>query len=881
MAGRAPSRARLPAGSPVGVAPRRSEVSAKPLAGGGATGGRIYLDPAQFRDEWRRSRDGQTNMSVASDVAAGMSALDIEPGDKKQARAALQQFVANLQRVQVEHSKAPGENLLDPYKQAFSELIPQDPAKAAFILESAGLPEETVAELGRRGFQSLLAAQPRSVVSALQSAKVRPETARALIGTQSPAAASPAASAPASGTPASLPALKKQMREQLASTPKSEIVDIDPVLPAQPARSPVPIQKGDQAKILAEAGEDWNEQAIARGWRMSTYAAPGLAPYRVFEILADRWKTDLKPQPAVGARPNPELGQVRTVYQTPPATTQAVSPASRLTSGEQAVLQPPQRPGSALDRLLDTRKKTDATAQEILSGLNPEERAALERGQELAAALRTGRQISMGQEVAPNQVEGMQQVPLAADAAMFDDTQQGRALNFAIKDLIRRFPAIHGLIDTRPAIAPAPRDPLAPPDRSDFTVSLSHLMGGWDRAKPFFFEDRPPNVPPEFGPLIKQAENVRALEAITGQRFMPQLPAESSTAGPLNKGLTREDLPENYDQMTPAQKKKAREKLESKIEGSTGDLPVYGVGSDPAVAAALRLIDEKIPLAKGKRRIDLDKRESGLMGIEEDYPQVVAQVRQIMSQSDVSGGPIIMRDQTSMDIQPWERRTMVAKGRGALTRAREQLTSIIDGKSKFIPTVLRQSGARATAGLSDAPAKGQSFDPWASVPSKYRSIRKRTALEFVQRALEQGGIFPLDEKAGYWRGKFIFHDPEDGNVYYGRLTPGVLARTISQQLVQEDPARFRILKDMIRRSMEVYERLPPTKQAAQFLDETGAPRAIRPSKTYLDALAKIFQDKGQEFSPIIRMGNPWDDDAPKPQGTRRFTTISPVTGLTK
>lgn len=965
--------------------PRRTrfDVTAKPLAGGGAGGGEIYIDPRYsstlpFRDDVRRARGADTAIHVAGDLHETLSGLDVSSSGKNKNRAAVQQFIGNLQRAVLEHSRAPEENLLDPYKQAFTQLATTDPEKAAALLGSSGLPLTAVQELGSTGFKTLLASDPRRVVQAMEATGMRPEMVRALL-----AAPDKATAQPAPQQPQQAPKLPVGAGPGYVTIPS---VDVDPVIPARPARSPIPIQRGDETKVLAEPGADWTPSQIARGWRATTVAPYGVpavaaprassvntegvnyantyierqkarlemavlsaggqntkqgskfksilensdaltaaarqaaeadfdaalaqrrqaveaakdpaelaeakqklylterqradhlasfdamsrpaatgggmpaqgpgAPRRIVEVIASRWQSDLKPTPAMGERPNPTVGQ------------------------ERATIRPVAQPASPLVGLRRDVATDSVPAHTLLSRLGPEERQALERAQDLAAALKTGRQISMGQEIAPGQVEGMQQVPLAQEAVWFDNTPQARDLNRAIGDITRRFPALAGLIDTGPALAPSPRGPLAPLDRGDFQVSLSSLMGGWDNAKPFFFEDRPSNVPPAIKPLIKQAENVAALERITGKPFVAQLPAESSTVGALNKGVTREDLPEGYDQMTPKQQKAARKRLEERIEGSVGDRPKYGVNDDPGVSRALRRIDEGIPLGPG-RRIDLDE-------IEKKYPAVVAEVRAIMAESDAKhGGPVILRNQTRIDTSPSQRRSAIASARGKLPRLQEQLVSIIEGNSKFMPTVLRPTKAKPTQGLVDEkakakgePAKEPPYDPWSRVPARSRAKRKREGMEMVARAIEQGGIYPLDENASYWRGKFVFLDPDDGNVYYGRLTPGVLARTISQQLLQDSGKSLQALTDMIKRSIQVYERLPPTKAAAQFVDEKGAPRTVAPTKTYMKAIEQYFEERGLPFSPIIRM-DPLQEPPAPPQGKRRFVPISPITGLTK
>jgi len=81
----------------------------------------------------------------------------------------------------------------------------------------------------------------------------------------------------------------------------------------------------------------------------------------------------------------------------------------------------------------------------------------------------------------------------------------------------------------------------------------------------------------------------------------------------------------------------------------------------------------------------------------------------------------------------------------------------------------------------------------------------------------------------------------------------------------------------------VYEKLPPTKAAAQFMVEKDGrlvPRTIDPSTIYRAALVKSFTDKGLEFEPIVRLDALQESPA-QPEGKRRFVPLSPLTGLMK
>lgn len=890
--GRVPARAKLPKGSPLNPAPKRREprepvsVSRAPndpdqsLAGGGAGGGKLF-DPEMFRDEWRRSRDEATTSTVAQSVAEAMSGLDITLGEGGNAKAAVRQFAENLQRADLEHAKAPNENILEPYRLAFEEIIPQDPARAAFILESARLPSGTVSQLGRNGFLQLLADKPASVTEAFRNAGISKETARTLIGVPTPEQA-PAAPAPAPAAPASRP----QPRQQ-APRPRQQ---------ASAEQPKPPVQKGDRAVVLPEPGADWTDDQISRGYRVlleeSAPAAPA-APQtagdpRIANIYIEREMARQQAALTRAGGPNSAKGKGIKAALENSDTMRSLAREAAAADMQQAVAraeaevkaaQGPQELAAARHRL----NVAQAMASEHLASFDAVSKPSAPK----AAPKRTIEILAGG----PQAVQRTATTP----APLPPPTPQERALlrPERRRTLIERLRDFRFMdpesVDAQPGLELAPRDPLAPMGRRDFTTSLTHLLG-YDQARKFYHENRLNNVPPSYKALVKQADNVDALARITGENFVPQLPAVSTTVGPLNKRIAREDLPANYKSMSRAEKKAAREALKLQSDGSTGDRAAYGV-QGPEVSAALALIDEKIPLQKGKRRIDLSKRKSGLTALEEDYPEVAAQVREIMKPVS-GGGPIIMREQVANDIKAHERRRFLAQGRGRLTRFREQMANILDGKSKFVPKVLRDRPARATEGLVDQPAeaaggkpKKERYDPWADVPSGDRATRKSDAMEFVQRAIQQGGIFPLDEEVPFWRGKYLFYDPDDGEVYFGRLTPNVLARTIMQMAEDTDPNTFARVRDMVRRSMEVYERLPIWARdkagRLKYADESGAPRLMPPTINYMKSLQTFMAKQGREFNPIPRLGNPWDNDAPAPSPGRRFTTISPVSGLTK
>ncbi len=896
--GRVPSRAKLPKGSPLNPAPKRPDqrkplsVSRAPndpdksLAGGGAGGGSLF-DPEMFRDEWRRSRDEATTTTVAQSVAEAMAGLDITLGEGGTSKAAVRQFAENLQRASLEHSKSPTENLLEPYRLAFEDIIPKDPARAAFILESAKLPADTVSRLGRNGFLQLLADNPASVPEAFRNAGISKQTARLLTGldTPEPAAAAPA---PAPAAPASPAPSRRPQPMPRAPKPRQE---------ASTERPKPPVQKGDSTVVLPEPGPDWTDDQISRGYRvLLEETAPAAAPApqasgdpRIANIYIEREIARKQAELTRVGGPNSAKGKgIKAALENSDAM-RALARESAAADMQQVVAraeaavsaaQGPEELAAARHRL----STAQAMAAEHLASFD----AAPKSSAPKAVPKRTIEILVGGPQAvrrAPATPAPVPPPPTPAERALLQPERR--------KTLIERLRDFRFMdpesVDAQPGLELAPRDPLAPMGRRDFTTSLTHLLG-YNQARKFYHENRPSNVPPSYKALVKQADNVDALARITGQQFIPQLPAVSTTVGPLNRRIAREDLPANYKSMSRAEKKAAREALKLQSDGSTGDRAAYGV-QGPEISAALALIDEKIPLQKGARRIDFSTRESGLTALEEDYPDVAAQVREIMKPV-VGGGPVIMREQVGNDIKAYERRKFFAKGRGRLTRFREQMANILDGKSKFVPKVLRGRSARATEGLVDQPSeaaggkpKKERYDPWADVPSGDRATRKSDAMELVQRAIQQGGIFPLDEEVPFWRGKYLFYDPDDGEVYFGRLTPNVLARTIMQMAEDTDPNTFARVREMVRRSMEVYERLPIWARdragRLKYADESGAPRLMQPTINYMKSLQTFMEKQGREFNPIPRLGNPWDNDAPAPQPGRRFTTISPVSRLTK
>lgn len=618
-------------------APRNKKVTAAPLAGGGASGGALNIDLAEFRDQIRAGRDAGTAMSVSDGLLETMSALDLTPGKKGYA-APTQQFIDSLQRVAVEHERNPGENVIEPYRQAFLKLMEADLVKADSLLNAAQLPDSV---------------------------------ATALVGQQ---------------------------------------------------QGPLP-------------------------------------------------------------------------------------------------------PGGAFG---------EDVARKKMETLSPQAKAALLEAQEVSGALQAGRQLTLGQEPAAANVEGMQQLPLAQSTVDFDDTRQGKNLIGALTRLERSNPEIAGLVDAGTAYAPAPEDPPAPITRDQFPYSLSQMMGSRDLATPLYYRDDQAKTPQQiFYPLIKPVHNIRLLREWSGKPFVESLPPFSTTVGKLNKETERPPKASKgklrVDKETKAVYHPQPEPETIVREGSVGPAYEYDVGQEPAVAQALSLIDKNV---KPNPRFDpanpqAINPQTGQPYLEFTYPAALpARIKRLLSaQGAPEGGRVMLRYGTRPMSAAGERRLM-GEGRGPMTRRREQLVNIIEGQSASVPKALQR-----LIGNKDAAPDLKAM---------------------VERAAVEGGILPLDEVAPYWRGNFTYIDPSDGQLYYGKLPPDILAPLIAQQLLIDNPGTMQSMVGTVRRAMEIYEQVEPSGRALKYMDESGAPQTFSPSKPYMEQIIEFYRSQGQPI-PEIQM----------------------------
>jgi len=168
-----------------------------------------------------------------------------------------------------------------------------------------------------------------------------------------------------------------------------------------------------------------------------------------------------------------------------------------------------------------------------------------------------------------------------------------------------------------------------------------------------------------------------------------------------------------------------------------------------------------------------------------------------------------------------------------MTRRREQLVNIIEGKSASVPKALQR-----LIGKEDA------------------DLDLRAA---VEKATVEGGIFPLDEVAPYWRGNFQYIDPVDGQLYYGKLPPEILAPLIAQQLLIDNPGTIKSMLGTVRRAMEVYSHTEPTGRVLArhrrtkepiWLDESGVPRNYRPTPSYDKKIKEFYESRGLPIPEI-------------------------------
>ena len=175
-------------------------------------------------------------------------------------------------------------------------------------------------------------------------------------------------------------------------------------------------------------------------------------------------------------------------------------------------------------------------------------------------------------------------------------------------------------------------------------------------------------------------------------------------------------------------------------------------------------------------------------------------------------------------------RRLMGEGRGPMTRRREQLVNIIEGQSSSVPPALQR-----LIGKADAPPD------------------LRAA---VEKAVLEGGILPLDDVAPYWRSNFTYIDPVDGQLYFGKLPPEILAPLIAQQLLIDNPGTMQSMVGTVRRAMEVYSQTGPTGRMLArhritkepiWVDESGTPYDYEPSATYDEAIKEYYESKGERI----------------------------------
>lgn len=162
-----------------------------PLAGGGVSGGSLDIDTSEFRGAVRKARDSKKNLTVAGALFEDMLTASKQPNKDGKPPAALTQLADSLDRLAIEHEKSPGENLLEPYRQAMSRLADENPVAADRILQAieapraadAGLPESVAQEAQARRVQlasSLLQSDPQADALQGAAASLSPEDADTL-----------------------------------------------------------------------------------------------------------------------------------------------------------------------------------------------------------------------------------------------------------------------------------------------------------------------------------------------------------------------------------------------------------------------------------------------------------------------------------------------------------------------------------------------------------------------------------------------------------------------------------------------------------------------------------------------------------------------------
>lgn len=312
MAGRGAIKVKRPKidAAPAGPRPR-NQPAPLPLAGGGATGGKLYVDPKMARDAIEAGRAAGNAKTVGQDLAETISRVVNNPGGS----APAQQLIGNLHRTVMEDSRSPMDGSLEPYRAAFLHIINNDGgtgqgmATVKQFLDMAGLEPDVEARL----LSDKPTTQPRPVAQ----------------------------------TPAVMPTDRVPTPEDLGLR-ATEQLDMDRIIPAQEPQSPIPLpmhdleamerlgygKGGANIHTIEDAGPVWNpnnpnatpapvgtqwtQDQFDRGWRSIEYpplAEP--APRRVgnsvntqmAQTAIDREKARLDFAVFSAGGPNTEAGK--------------------------------------------------------------------------------------------------------------------------------------------------------------------------------------------------------------------------------------------------------------------------------------------------------------------------------------------------------------------------------------------------------------------------------------------------------------------------------------------------------------------------------------------------------------------------------------------
>lgn len=671
----------------------RQKVAPAPLAGGGAEGGRLALDPSLVRQAIEDGRIADRNLTVGQDLTSTLTGLDVSPTNSGGMRPAAAQLVDSLHRAVVEDMRTPGDNSLEPYRAAIRGLMDN----------GTGDPVEDARRIG----------------------------------------------------------IARHIAENLSAS-----LAQDKTIP------------------------------------------PGAAPQVVAKLFSAQ----------------------------------------------------PLNPGGDTPRV-------PAAAQ--IATLPADQQELWREGRDYADAIRRGREMFASQSPLPNDPEGVGQSPLASEFGAFDDTRQGRDLFAAMARIEQKNPALRGLLDNpEVSMAPAGLDPAAPADRGDYAYSLTGLLGDYNTAKPFFYEDRPPGIERKLYPAIAKADAVQAMAEATGKDFFPALPPQSSTSGPLDLLRTRDDGPEGAAMAPKSRAEKDEsgnytgriffevpEDKASVPEGSvsTPDNDYYyrtGVGQHPAIKKALGLVE-----SKWSRNPDFDPSNPDAVDAAGNrIPQYKPQsehftgvLNRLLEGEDVpQSGRVLIDYGTSGNMNASLERSIMGEGRSPQAKYRELVHKVMSGEHKAAPKALR--GLVDGRPAPDAAAAGPR-DPMAGMSPQDRVA----ASGKLQNLLDQGGILPLDEMAGYWRGIYTYIDPADGKYYMGHLSPELLSRLIAQQLLIDNPHDIARLIPVVARSMEAYDMVPPSGKALEFYNENGMPRIMQPSGEYLKTMGEELQRRGIPPKPEVRL----------------------------